>query len=95
MTSSEFPMVDVLRVRALDGHKLWVRFSDGSEGVRDLTDILTKGGPMVEPLKSQAFFERVFVETGAPTWPNGYDVDPINLYMELRDAGALTRDAAE
>ena len=34
-------------------------------------------------------------EMGAPTWPNGFDVDPINLYMELSDAGALTRVAAE
>jgi hypothetical protein len=24
-----------------------------------------------------------------PTWPNGFDLDPINLYMELRDVGAL------
>jgi hypothetical protein len=33
---------------------------------------------------------------GAPIWPNGFDVDPINLYMELRDVGALTRvEAAE
>ena len=41
------------------------------------------------------FFARAFVEMGAPTWPNGFDLDPINLYMELRDAGALTRVAAE
>jgi hypothetical protein len=28
---------------------------------------------------------------GAPTWPNGFDDDQINLYMALRDAGALMR----
>jgi hypothetical protein len=32
---------------------------------------------------------------GAPTWPNGFDLDPINLYMQLRDACALTAVAAE
>jgi hypothetical protein len=32
---------------------------------------------------------------GALTWPNGFDLDPINPYMELRDAGLLTRVAAE
>lgn len=95
MAKAEFPMVDVLKVRAVDGHKLWVLFSDGSEGVRDFADILAEGGPMIEPLKSPEFFARVFVESGAPTWPNSYDIDPINLYMELRDAGALTRAAAE
>jgi hypothetical protein len=40
-------------------------------------------------------FARVFVEMGAPTWPNGFDLDPINLYMQMRDAGALTQVAAE
>lgn len=88
-------MVDVLRVRPLDGHRLWLRFTDGSEGVRDLSDVIAEGGPMVEPLKAQAYFNRVFVELGAPTWPNGFDLDPINLSMQMRDAGALTAVAAE
>jgi hypothetical protein len=88
-------MVDVLRVKALDAHRLWVRFSDGSEGVRDFSDIIAAGGPMVEPLKAPDYFARVFVEMGVPTWPNGFDLDPVNLYMQLRAAGALTRVAAE
>ncbi len=95
MQTNELPMVDVLRLRALDGHRLWLRFTDGSEGVRDFSDILAQGGPMVEPLKVAEYFARAFVEMGAPTWPNGFDVDPINLYMELRAAGALSRVAAE
>jgi hypothetical protein len=95
MPTSDFPMVDVLRLRPLEGHRLWLRFTDGSEGVRDLSDVIAEGGVMVEPLKSKEYFDRVFVEMGAPTWPNGFDLDPINLYMELRDAGSLTRTAAE
>jgi hypothetical protein len=95
MQTNELPMVDVLRLKALDGHRLWVRFTDGSEGVHDLSDILAAGGPMVEPLKAPDYFARAFVEMGAPTWPNGFDLDPINLYMQLRAAGALTRVAAE
>lgn len=95
MTTNDWPMVDVLRIKALDGHRLWVRFSDGSEGVRDFSDIIAVGGPMVEPLKAPNYFARAFLEMGVPTWPNGFDLDPINLYMQLRDAGALTRVAAE
>jgi len=91
MPTNELPMVDVLRLRALDGRRLWFRFSDGSEGVRDLSDILAQGGPMVEPLKAPEYFARAFVETGVPTWPNRIDLDPINLYMQLRDAGASRR----
>jgi hypothetical protein len=92
---NEFPLVDVLRLKPIDGHKLWLRFSDGREGVRDMSDILAEGGEMVEPLRDPKFFNRAFVEMGAPTWPNGFDLDPINLYMELRDADALTVAAAE
>jgi hypothetical protein len=90
MDKADFPMVDVLRLRPMDGHRLWLRFSNGREGVRDLSDIIKGGGPMVVPLADQAFFARVFIESGAPTWPNGFDLDPIQLYMELRDAKLLT-----
>ena len=93
--ANDFPMVDVLRLKPLDGFQLWLRFTDGNEGVRDCSDIIAGNGSMVVPLKDAAYFKRVFVEMGAPTWPNGYDLDPIRLYMELRDAGALKRDAAE
>jgi Protein of unknown function (DUF2442) len=95
MQTNEIPMVDVLRVRALDDHRLWLSFTDGNEGVRDLSDLLASGGPMVEPLRDPDYFARVFVEMGTPTWPNGFDLDPINLYMQLRDSGALTRSVAE
>ncbi len=91
--TNEFPMVDVLRVKALEGHRLWLHFSDGSEGVYDLSGMIAEGGEMVTPLASPDYFARVFVEAGVPTWPNGFDLDPINLYMELRDAGVLKQSA--
>jgi hypothetical protein len=95
MQTSEIPLVDVLRLRPLERYRLWLRFTDGSEGVRDLSDVITQGGPMVEPLRDPSYFARAFVEAGAPTWRNGFDLDPINLYVGLRDAGSLTRTAAE
>jgi hypothetical protein len=95
MQTKDFPMVDVLRLRTPDGHRLWVRFTDGSEGIRDLSDVVASGGSMVEPLRTPEYFARCFVEMGAPTWPNGFDLDPINLYMEMRAAGALAPAAAE
>jgi Protein of unknown function (DUF2442) len=95
LSTSDLPMVDVLRLRPLEGRRLWLRFTDGSEGVHDLSDVIAKGGEMAEPLKSKQYFDRVFVEMGAPTWPNGFDLDPINLYMQLRAAGALSSVAAE
>jgi hypothetical protein len=95
MQTSDIPMFDVLRVKALGGHRLRVRFTDGSEGVRDLSGLIAKGGPMVEPLKDPAYFARVFVEMGALTWPNGFDLDPIALHERMAAAGELTPVAAE
>ncbi|RTL63782.1 MAG: DUF2442 domain-containing protein [Hyphomicrobiales bacterium] len=93
--TEDLPLVDVLRVRPLEGYKIWLRFTDGSEGVRDLAELVAQSGPMLEPLRDPAYFARVFVEMGAPTWPNGFDLDPIQLYIELREARALVRHAAE
>jgi hypothetical protein len=82
-------IVKVVAVKPLDDHSLWLRFSEGSEGVRDCCDILAEGGPMVEPLRDPAFFNRVFLSFGVPTWPNGFDLDAIALHMELKEAGLL------
>lgn len=88
-------IVKVVEARALDGSRLWLRFSNGQEGVRDFADILSEGGAMVEPLCDPAMFGRVFLEFGAPSWPNGFDLDPIALYREMEKAGALSQVAAE
>ncbi len=88
-------MIKVTETRALDERRLWVRFSNGREGVRDFADILAEGGVMVEPLRDPAMFRRVFLEFGVPSWPNGFDVDPIALYREMEAAGALSQVAAE
>jgi hypothetical protein len=86
---SELPMVDVIRLKALPDFKLWLRFIDGREGVWDMSASLAETGPMLEPLRQPDLFARVFVEIGTPTWPNGYDVDPIHLYMRMREAEVL------
>lgn len=88
-------LVKVVKVKPMSGHRLWVRFSDGTEGIRDYTDLILKGGPIIAPLNEQAFFDKVFISFGVPSWPNGFDVDAINLQMELRASGALSHAAAE
>jgi hypothetical protein len=83
------PSVADLRVK--DGFVLWLRFSDGAEGEWDFADIVAQTGPMVEPLKDPDYFRRVFLEWGAPTWPNGYDVAPDALYERMSEAKRLSR----
>jgi Protein of unknown function (DUF2442) len=87
MPTSDLPMVDVSRLRPLEGYRLWLRFTDGSEGVHDLSDVIAGGGVMVA-LKSKEYFHRAFVEMGAPTWPNGFDLDPIKA--TATNAGILS-----
>ena len=89
-------MIDVVGLRKIDGFRLELEFSDGTVGVYDFASLSERTGPMVEPLKDQAYFAKVFIEDGALTWPNGYDWDPIALHDEMKAAGLLRRaDAAE
>jgi hypothetical protein len=37
----------------------------------------------------------VFLEFGAPTWPNGFDIAPEWLRRGMAAAGELTRETAE
>src|SRR5579862_9763867 len=94
-SGSQVPMIDVVSVKALGGYKLRVAFSDGSVGVHDFSSTAARDGEIVRPLKDPAFFARVFVELGALTWPNGYDLDPIALHDRMAAAGELNREAAE
>jgi hypothetical protein len=84
-------MIKVTKIEVVGAHKLAVRFSDGSEGVLDCAPIIAEGGAMVEPLNDPNYFARVFLEFGAPTWPNGYDMAPWTVYKELADGGQLQR----
>jgi hypothetical protein len=88
-------MIDVVSVKPLGGFSLRVAFSDGSAGMHDFTSTVCRSGEMVQPLKDPAFFARVFVEFGALTWPNGYDLDPIALHHRMAKAGELSSEAAE
>ena len=93
--SPALPMIDVISVKALGGFRLRVGFSDGSVGEHDFSATVARDGEMVRPLKAPAFFARVFVELGALTWPNGFDLDPIALYDRMSAAGELRGVAAE
>ena len=81
-------------IKWLGGHRLRVKFSDGSSGEHDFSALVAEPGPMVEPLRDPDYFARVFLEFGAPTWPNGYDMAPEWLRREMEAAGELSRDAA-
>lgn len=87
-------IVKVIELRAVGDAALWLRFSDGAEGVRDFADLLAESGPMLDPLRDPEFFRRAFVASGVPSWPNGFDLDAVALHREMTLAGQLTRPVA-
>jgi hypothetical protein len=88
-------LIKVIRLEKLGGFRLRVRFNDGREGVHDFSAMVKEPGPMLEPLRDEAYFARVFLEFGAPTWPNGFDIAPEWLRREMEAAGELAPIAAE
>jgi hypothetical protein len=86
-------MIKVSKIEWIGGHRLAFRFSDDSSGEYDFAPVVSEGGPMVEPLRDHDYFKRVFLEFGAPTWPNGFDIAPAWLHREIDAAGNLKRRA--
>ncbi len=86
--------VAVTDLRHLCGHRFWVEFSDGMAGEWDYSRVKQRPGPMAAPLRDEAYIVRAFLDDGAPTWPNGWDVSPEALYADLKSAGALKRSVA-
>ena len=79
----------------VSGHKITVRFEDGSCRLVDLAPHLD--GPVFEPLKDVAYFKRFTVNHDIDTvvWPNDADFSPDFLYEigeEVTEA-ALAADA--
>ena len=90
-------LIKVRKVKVIADFRLALEFSDETVGEHDFSFLAQRSGPMVEPLKDAAYFQRAFVEDGVLTWPNGYDWDPIALHDEMKAAGELRPlgDAAE
>ena len=88
-------LAKVTYLEKLGGFRLRVSFTAGSIGEHDFGSIVNESGPMVEPLRDESYFQRVFLEFGALTWPNGFDIASEWLRREMESAGELHREAAE
>lgn len=87
-------IIKILKIKKRGRFRLYLYFSDGTEGEWDFADLTAERGTMVKPLKSPKYFARVFLQLGVLTWPNGFDLDSIALHDEMMSAGALRRTAA-
>lgn len=80
-------MIRLTTVEPRPDYALLLTFSDGTCGVYDFAPIVAAGTDMTAPLADPAFFARYFIELGALTWPDGFDLSAATL----RDAGTLER----
>lgn len=86
-------MIWVTEVKALPNYRLWLRFSDGSQGNVDLKEfIFADARPVVSALRDPALFAAVQVEMDTAVWRNGFDLAPEFLHARVRvGASALAR----
>ena len=85
-------IVHIRKIERLGEYRLRLWFDDVLAGVWDFSELACRSGAMAEPFRSSAYFDRVFLECGALTWPNGYDWSPEALHADMNAAGALSRD---
>jgi hypothetical protein len=76
-------MYKIVSVKPMEGFKVSLKFSDGVEGVVDLSDL--KGEGVFEAWNDKEFFNAVSIDPESNTiaWPNGIDLCPDTLYAEI------------
>jgi hypothetical protein len=76
----------VTNVEVISGYTVRLRFKDGTVGDVDLSYLLNYG-PVFQPLRDRAFFDRVRIDRtiGTIVWPNGADIAPETLYELAQD----------
>jgi len=75
----------LVEARPTEGHRVYVRFEDGTAAEVDLSYLLDYGG-VFEPLRDREFFRRLDVYPEGETifWPNEADIAPETLYAHAR-----------
>ena len=80
-------MIWVTDAKHLGDYRLWVRFSDASEGEIDLADlILNDRRPIVAALRDPAAFAALRVDMDTVVWANGFDLAPEYLHARAKAA---------
>ena len=74
-------MIKLLEARYVGHHRIILAFSDGRCGVFDVNAYLvTRQGPLLEPLYDETYLQRFFIDAGALCWPNGLELSPAHLH---------------
>ncbi len=75
-------MLKATNLKPLDNYHLWLKFSDGVEGVVDLSPLVGKG--VFELWNDYAEFEKAVIgSSGEIVWNDQVDLDGIALYLKI------------
>jgi hypothetical protein len=81
-------LVRVKAVKPLEKFSVDVAFTDGSRREINLEPYLH--GPIFEKIRNEpAMFRSMLVQGGTIAWPNGADIDPDVLYLDLPPAWTI------
>ena len=75
-------MFQPISIKVLDGYKIWVKYSDGTEGEVDLSHLVGKG--IFSKWTDYQEFKKVHIgEGGALSWDEEIDLCPDAVYFQI------------
>jgi len=76
------------KIKPLENYKLEAEFIDGTHGFVEMKELITssKAGVFAK-LGDIDTFNKVYLEYGAPVWPDEIDLAPDAMYDEIKSNG--------
>lgn len=75
-------MLTPLAVKPLENYQLWIKYSDGVEGIVDLSEFAGKG--VFALWNDYREFQKVHIGPGGEiAWDDQIDMDPDALYLKI------------
>ena len=76
-------MVKLIEIKPMDYGTIWLRYSDGMEGIADLSDIVGKG--VFEVLENREKFDAAYISEngGALAWGEDLELCADALYLKI------------
>ena len=72
---------EIIEFAIIKDKKIYVKFADGKSGLFDMAGYIKSD--FFKQLEKETYFRRAFLEFGVITWPNGQDISPSTIELEL------------
>jgi len=76
-------VIHVHRFEKLGIYLLKLQFTDGLAGEWNFSALAGDPRPVTAPFRDPAYFDKVFLDFGALTWPNGFDWSAEALHADM------------